>query len=306
VSELRADVPKALARMIQRALEKRPEDRHQSASDLRRDLEDLKRDVDTGELRLPGAPRPGPRRVRRRLRSRGETDPAGCRVMGVPGTTPGLPAGHGGRRIDPMAVRAVLLSGALAFCAGVVPGPTLAPAGEKARAEPPTVSLAGRWVYNREASDDARQKMREGMEGRPMGGPGGGMGGRGGALGPPPGGSGDGDAREAMRAIFEPAEELAVSQTSTEIAIDEKFGRTRRLHPDGKKYKTDNGASEVKSAWKEGKLVVETRRDRGTGVVETWELVPDASRIIVSVKMQGGFGPSVTLKRIYDRAKDVR
>jgi tetratricopeptide (TPR) repeat protein len=51
-SELRDDIPKPLARMIQRALEKRPEDRYQSASDLRRDLEDLKHDVDSGELVL--------------------------------------------------------------------------------------------------------------------------------------------------------------------------------------------------------------------------------------------------------------
>ncbi|HEX9187857.1 MAG TPA: tetratricopeptide repeat protein, partial [Vicinamibacteria bacterium] len=51
-SELRDDIPKPLARMIQRALEKRPEDRYQSTSDLRRDLEDLKRDVDSGELVL--------------------------------------------------------------------------------------------------------------------------------------------------------------------------------------------------------------------------------------------------------------
>ena len=52
VSELREDVPRPLARMIQRCLEKRPEDRYQSASDLRRDLEDLKRDVDSGEMLL--------------------------------------------------------------------------------------------------------------------------------------------------------------------------------------------------------------------------------------------------------------
>jgi tetratricopeptide (TPR) repeat protein len=51
-SELRDDIPKPLARMIQRALEKRPEDRYQSTTDLRRDLEDLKRDVDTGEVVL--------------------------------------------------------------------------------------------------------------------------------------------------------------------------------------------------------------------------------------------------------------
>jgi hypothetical protein len=107
-----------------------------------------------------------------------------------------------------------------------------------------------------------------------------------------------------MRALLEPAEELAVTQAGAEIAIDEKFGRTRRLHPDGKKYKTDNGASEIKTSWKEGKLLVETKGGRGGGVVETWELVPDRSRIIVMVKMEGGFGPSVTLKRIYDRAKE--
>jgi serine/threonine protein kinase/tetratricopeptide (TPR) repeat protein len=50
VQELRPDVPRPLARLIERALEKRPEDRYQSTSDLRRDLEDLKRDFDTGEL----------------------------------------------------------------------------------------------------------------------------------------------------------------------------------------------------------------------------------------------------------------
>ncbi len=52
VSELRADAPRPLGRMIQRCLAKRPEDRYQSASDLRRDLEDLKRDLDSGELLL--------------------------------------------------------------------------------------------------------------------------------------------------------------------------------------------------------------------------------------------------------------
>jgi hypothetical protein len=231
----------------------------------------------------------------------------------------------------PMTMRTVLLSCAAISFFGVVPGPLRAAAGEKAKVEPSTRNLSGRWVYNREASDDVRQKMREGVGGRGgpggggpggggaggpgaggVGGPGGGMGGpgggmgRGGPVGPPPGGIDDDDARESMSAIFEPAEEIAVTQSPTEVTIDEKYGRTRRLHPDGKKYKTENGMSEVKTAWKEGKLVVETRRDRGTGVTETWELVPDGSRIIVNVKMQGGFGPSVELKRVYDRAKDAQ
>jgi len=124
-------------------------------------------------------------------------------------------------------------------------------------------------------------------------------------MGVPPGGTGsDGDPREAMKAIFEPAEELAITQTGTEIAVEEKFGRTRRLHPDGKKYKADNGASEIKTSWKESKLLVETKQTRGGAVVETWEQVPDGSRIILNVKMEGGFGPGIALKRIYDRPKE--
>jgi hypothetical protein len=39
----------------------------------------------------------------------------------------------------------------------------------------------------------------------------------------------------------------------------------------------------------------------GGEVVEDWELTPDRSRIIVHVKMEGGFGPGLDLKRIYDR-----
>jgi hypothetical protein len=218
-------------------------------------------------------------------------------------------------------LRTLFLSCALALPIGVASGPSPAPADEKTKAEPATVDLSGRWVYNRELSDDARQKMREGREGRGgpggggMGGPGGGMGGPGGGgmggrggggpMGPRPGAmGGDDDARMSIQAIFEPAEELVVARSGNEISIADKFGRARRLHPDGKKYKTENGASEIKTSWKQEKLSVETKGARGGGVAETWELVPDRSRIIVMVKMQGGFGPSVTLKRIYDRAKE--
>jgi hypothetical protein len=200
----------------------------------------------------------------------------------------------------------------LAFSVGVVPGPASASPEEKAKAEVAAVDLSGRWIFNREGSDDAREKMKAGREGgggpgggRPPGGGGMGRPGAGGGMGRPGGGGGmggDDDAREAMRAIFEPAEELAITQTAAEIAVEEVFGRTRRLHPDGKKYKTDNGAAEIKTAWKEGKLVVETKRARGGSVVETWELVPDGSRILVNVTFQGGFGPRVELKRLYDRA----
>jgi hypothetical protein len=222
-----------------------------------------------------------------------------------------------------LTLRTVLLSCALVFSSGVASGPTVTGAEAKAKGASLSADLAGRWVFNRELSDDAREKMREAREkgggpegGRPpggggMGGPGGGgmggqggsgMGGGGGRMGPPPGGmGGDDDPRQAMRALLEPAEELTIVQTEAELAVEEKFGATRRLHPDGKKYKTDNGASEIKSSWKEGKLVVETKGARGGRVLETWERIPDASRLIVNVKMEGGFGPGLSLKRVYDR-----
>jgi hypothetical protein len=123
-------------------------------------------------------------------------------------------------------------------------------------------------------------------------------------MGPPPGATGDDDARESMRGIIEPAEELTITQSGSEIVVDEKFGRTRHLHPDGKKYKTDNGAAEMKTSWKEGKLVVETKSGRGGSVAETWEAAPDGSQLTVNVRLEGGFGPSVTLKRVYGRAKE--
>lgn len=188
-----------------------------------------------------------------------------------------------------------------------------------------SADLSGHWTYNVQLSDDARQKMREGMEGRggpgggrPPMGPGGGGGGMGGSGSGGMGGSGSGgggksgrgggmsglggdDPREAMRAIMEPPEELAITQSESEIAVDEKLGRLRRLHPDGKKYKTDNGATDIKAFWKDGKLVIETKRARGD-TVETWERVPDGSRLIVNVRLEGGFGPRIELKRIYDLA----
>jgi serine/threonine protein kinase len=93
VSELRSDIPRPLVRMIQRALEKRPEERYQSATDLRRDLEDLKRDVDTGELRVAakGARRTvaAPRTRRRRLGpDRSQADLDGSCAGPVLGCTP--------------------------------------------------------------------------------------------------------------------------------------------------------------------------------------------------------------------------
>jgi eukaryotic-like serine/threonine-protein kinase len=50
VSEVRPGLPRDLVRIVRRALTKDPEHRYQSAKDLRNDLEELKQDLDSGEL----------------------------------------------------------------------------------------------------------------------------------------------------------------------------------------------------------------------------------------------------------------
>jgi hypothetical protein len=214
------------------------------------------------------------------------------------------------------------------------------PAGDAraaADAKPSTSpDYSGHWVYNVSLSDDAREKMREargsgsgggygggggggyggGGYGGRGGGYGGGMGGRGGGYGGGGGGGyghhgggggsrggsstpSDGDLTKKSSALNPPLE-LKVAQTEAEIDVDDMVGKVRKLYPNGKKYKSDDGDSEVKSSWHDGKLQVETKKSHGGSVTETWERVPDGSRLIVHVKLEGSFG-KLELKRIYDR-----
>ncbi|HSG01613.1 MAG TPA: protein kinase, partial [Vicinamibacterales bacterium] len=55
VTELKGDLPRDLARILQRCLAKDPEDRYQTAKDLRNDLRMLKEDLASGELTTSAA-----------------------------------------------------------------------------------------------------------------------------------------------------------------------------------------------------------------------------------------------------------
>jgi hypothetical protein len=245
-------------------------------------------------------------------------------------------------RIVPIA--AILVAGVVF---GAVPSPadqSSAAAGAPSGVAP---SLAGRWKLNVEKSDDVGKLMREARDGRsgglPPGGPGGGMGGPpgggmggrggGGMGGPPGGGMGGrggpgGDPRESMRAVFEAPSELLVTPTENEVAILEKDGRMRTLHPDGKRYKSEAGARETKTRWEGARLVVETKASNGVKIIETFaigplpqdeakaaaakagnEAAPDPAAdaklvgrrtMTVTVRLEGSPMPPMTLKRVYD------
>jgi hypothetical protein len=213
--------------------------------------------------------------------------------------------------------RAVGLSAALVcFAVAGLGAVRVAAADEKPKPDVAAPDLSGSWAFDKELSDDARLKLHEqmerqgsgqgrggpGMSGPGMGGPGmsgPGMGG-GGRMGPPPGLESGEDPREAMKALLDPAEEVAIFQGQPDLVIDEKFARRRVFHADGRKYKADNGSSEVKTEWKEGRLVIETRGFRGQKTTETWELSATGKRLTCLTKLDSGYG-SVTIKRVYDR-----
>jgi len=210
----------------------------------------------------------------------------------------------------------IVLAIAVIGVAGPAQGQQPSPAAE--------ASLSGRWRFNPEQSDDARQKMREAREGersggfgggggggRPRGGPGGGggyggpgggMGGhRGGGVGGGDRGAGREGAREAMRSVFEAPQEMSITQTATEIAVLEKDGRLRTLHPDGKKYK-DAAATEVRTRWENDHLVVESSRQEGPKITETFDIGGTPRQLVVTVRFEGSFSGPVTIRRVYDQA----
>jgi Tol biopolymer transport system component len=56
LTDLKQDLPRDLARIVKRCLAKDPEDRYQTAKDLRNDLRALKTDMDSGDLQLASGP----------------------------------------------------------------------------------------------------------------------------------------------------------------------------------------------------------------------------------------------------------
>jgi hypothetical protein len=160
-------------------------------------------------------------------------------------------------------------------------------------------NFSGRFRLNAAQSEDPREKMREAMKNRRPEGGGGGMprgsggGPRGGPGGPRPDGEG------GQWSSLEAAKAMTVTHTAFEIAVVEDDGRLRTLHPDGRAYKAENGALDVKTRWDAGRLVVETKSERGPKAIETWSL--DAQgRLVIQTNLEGPHG-SVQWKRVYDR-----
>jgi hypothetical protein len=102
-----------------------------------------------------------------------------------------------------------------------------------------------------------------------------------------------------MRSLLEAPPEMTITHTEAEIAVLDKDGRLRNLHPDGQKYKTDTG-SEIKTRWDNERLVVETKRDRGPSVTETLGVSADRKQLVVTLRLERRSSGPVTVRRVYD------
>jgi hypothetical protein len=212
-------------------------------------------------------------------------------------------------------VRAAIAVGALALLAAAFASGQTAPGSPPPRAEAAT--LSGTWKLNTEQSENFRDKMRQargdGGEGRRGGGRRGGGGGGGGGFGkggggrgggmPGQAGSGEPDvARESMRRLAEPAEVLTIKTEGEAILVADDTGTIRRLRPDGRTMKTDNGEGQVRARWERGALVAETVPARGPSYRETFALSPDRQQLFVTVHLQPPTGGAVDVRRVYDAA----
>ena len=221
-----------------------------------------------------------------------------------------------------MSARWAWLCGTLVIAAGVGLGPARIRGEEGSKVRP--ADLSGRWKLNRELSDDeeakasatiagqiARDSSSNGSNGDSQGGSSGrggrgrrgGGGGGGGRVSRPSDEAGDDLDPRGPRRTAGAAEALTITQTEPEIVVAELSGATRSFYPDGRSYKADEGASDVKARWRDGTLVVEKKSVHGWKLTETWQLSSDRSRLEVSLRFEGGSRPRLSFKRVYDRAQ---
>jgi hypothetical protein len=227
----------------------------------------------------------------------------------------------------------ILVAGGITLLAGGLGLDT--PPATGAEGPPEGVSLTGYWKLDRDRSDDPDDKAREALEGMRTDGhdPAGG----GTPTGPGvdvttpgdprtttpaptgprqpgqrdpygrPGGRGQypyGGGRDPRGAVFpeiDRPKELTIAQRPSLVLIQEgdDEGSVRGVHTDGQRRQMPAGRGEIRGAWEDGQLVVETWRSDGVQTVETYELVADPRELKVTVSvMARGMNP-LTVESVY-------
>lgn len=192
----------------------------------------------------------------------------------------------------------------------------------------PRQSIAGYWTLNRDASDDARNKIeqaqRDGGATRqtgpvggngPFGGPPLGRGypfpGSNGPYGGGPaggnrGGYGGGDSETqspAMQEYIYPAAGITFALKDSEADLTDDAAHRRVFYTDGRKLQKsrDDNYREIAAHWEGGRLASEEKLPGGEGLRRTFELTPDGRQLDEYVYLDATRSrSSVTLHYVYE------
>jgi hypothetical protein len=199
--------------------------------------------------------------------------------------------------------------GVLLLATALVPAPTLAADDQKTTAVP---NFTGRWRLNKELSDkpqalpapapapkksDAKTGKEDANKEAKPDAPGHSDATKPDAKPPDPG--------AASQPPAEAIAEFTIRQTDVEVVAEDKPGQSRSFYPNGRTYKADEGASTIKSEWRDGALVFEKRNVRGWKYTESWKLTPDG-RLRLDTRIEGGGQKTAASKRLYDRVTDAK
>ncbi len=188
----------------------------------------------------------------------------------------------------------------------------LASAAGLAEETPAGPDFSGSWELNSERSDDPRERVEEAMRGwadRPAG--------AGGPSGRSPRGDEPADPRRAVReqveALVTAPRVITITHGEPLLKIesalpDSPFEQT--VYTDGRKFPRRGARGEEVEAtaqWQRGgRLVVEFSSASDRRVRETWELVAEGSRVLVTTELAArGLLPAVRVQRVYDRVEIV-
>ena len=236
--------------------------------------------------------------------------------------------------------RAVVASGACLVCAWAAkaqapPGPLAPPPSEvsstNAPAPPaipkkpevrPRPNILGDWQFNKDESDDARQKLKNSREadnsnrgsnnggygGPRMGGgwPGGPMGGGPYGGGGYPRSSGGSDDYDRLGDLVNPPHELRLSQKydkDPEVQMVDDREHKRAIFTDGRKLEKskDPAYEEIAAHWDGNKLVTDEKASHNGKMSRTYEVSPDGKQLWETVHITDSKGNHpVTVRYVYD------
>jgi hypothetical protein len=226
----------------------------------------------------------------------------------------------------------LVMSGSLLLGPGIVlaqapPGPLTPPPGEVASASAPPVpkkpevqprkSIIGRWMFNKDESDDGRAKLRQAREadnanrgnggyggGPRMTWPGGPMGG--GGYGGPRNPQSSGDEADSMGDVVNPPREIKLSQNfdkDPEVLLSDDREHRTAFFTDGRKIEKqkDPRYQEIAAHWDDKSLVTDEKGAHGGKLSRTFELSPDGKQLVETVHLSDSKGNHpVSVRYVYD------